>query len=180
MKSQLDILKREVELAFGVEDISVESKEKLPSFARFVFYEKAKDDGFTLSQISRFIGRTHASVINGIRKIPGYLQTYPEFRDMYMQIDRMKALQDLSDEDQKILYLTEKLEAALASLSHHKILLNEARKGKIPNSHKTLHSLIDSIPDYHVKTVEMRLRPMIRMLEKPCRYNNFLRESSHA
>ncbi|MBI1268371.1 MAG: hypothetical protein GC193_13170 [Cryomorphaceae bacterium] len=70
---------------FGVSQSLVMSKSRKQeaTFARFVYWNLKRKRGHTFSELGRELGRTHASVLHGVREADHLAKTNPQFRAKY-------------------------------------------------------------------------------------------------
>ncbi len=71
---KLEELIKEVNSIFSVE---IQKKKRSNKYVipRFIFMQTAKSLKFTLEEIGDSIGRHHTTVINGVRKVNGFIET---------------------------------------------------------------------------------------------------------
>ena len=157
MTTELQILKEEIEKAFGIKNM-LKNREDQYKIARAVFVKIGMGRlNYSLTEISKCLQLTHAAVINSRNNFYAYMAKYPEYERIYEGL--ITGISNRVDDAQKnrILALEKKVEA----LTHK----------KYKPRHKVLFDLVNEVPDYHVETMELWLKPKIRMLEKPCRFN---------
>lgn len=157
MTTELQNLKLEIEKSFGIKNM-LESKGTQCKMARAVFIKISIDKlKYTLSEVSRVLGLVHGSIINSRNKFYMYMEKYPEYERIYEGLITGVSNRLYDALENRILSLDKKLEALVQK--------------KYKPRHKVLFDLVNEVPDYHVETIELWLKPKIRMLEKPCRYN---------
>ena len=164
---ELEVIKKDVELHMELDDIASRSSRREYCAGRAMFYERAKKmTDFSLASIGEYVGKDHAVAINGIKKLPEYIKNNPQWNQAWknitgngIELDFEKILEKNKTLEQE----NRKLQAQVANL----------KRKKYKPSHYPIFKILDEIPEYHVETVRVRLEPIVKMLEKPCRYNRF-------
>jgi hypothetical protein len=156
---ELKLLKREVEILTGLEDISIKTNKRDYVIARGIFFTVAKKrtPHVPLNKIGSYVGKDHAGVINSCNKLPEYLKHYPNFREVMARLT-------INDP-------TYEIEVLLQRLYDLENEIQQMKNIAVKPSYISLLDLINEVPEYHLRTVEMRLKPIVKMLEKPSRYN---------
>ena len=173
----LKILKKDIELMFGIPNIGDRSSNQKICTARAIYYEITRNKTkLSYKEIGLTIGVfSHALVYGGIRKLPIYLKSSAEFKTIYEEISSKYSL-DKAD------YYEIKFNDMQAQISQYKNE-NISLKAKLQGANKEgilnvepeylpLVKLLYQVPNYHIETVKLRLVPIIKMLEKPSIHNN--------
>ena len=148
-----------------VQGISPRTKkrQRVCILAKYTYHSLArKYTTNSLAYIGKIVGVDHATVLNGLKKIDGLLETYPEFKPLYKECERIVILNS-SKKDvinyeglKKTFFKQEK--ASKTKVVYEKLDIRKSER-LILNS---LSNLSDSdIIDFE----ETRLRPYLGMLK---------------
>jgi len=173
----LKLLKKDIELMFGIPDIGDRSSNQKICTARAIYYEIARNKTkLSYKEIGLTIGvSSHALVFGGIKKLPIYLKSNPEFKTMYDQVLEKLGLSKADYYEIKF----NDMQAEISRYKNENIALKEKLKGgpkeeilNVEREYLPLIKLLYQVPNYHIETVKLRLAPIIKMLEKPSIHNN--------
>lgn len=164
---ELEAIKKKVETEMGLKDISAPTNKREVITGRAMYYDRARElTEFSLASIGEYVGKDHAGAIHGIKKLQEYLRRFPQFKVAWNNIIG----NGIETDFEKILEDNKKLEQENRKLEEQ---VRQLKKKRYKASHYPIFKILDDIPEYHVETVRVRLEPIVKMLEKPCRYNRF-------
>ena len=185
----LKLLKKDIELSFGIPDISSSESNQKICTARAIYYEIARSKNkLRYREIGETIGiESHALVWGGIKKLPMYLKSNPEFEAIYIDISERLGMTKAEYFERKFRETEKDLNRYKSENSLLKEKLQNQTEGKSRRKPKVEFSATESdyfplikllyqVPYYHIETVRIRLEPMIKMLEKPSIHNNLPKE----
>ena len=67
-----------------------EKRQRVCILAKYTYHTLArKYTTNSLALIGKIVGVDHATVLNGLKKLDGLLQTYPEYRPLYEECERI-------------------------------------------------------------------------------------------
>jgi len=172
--SELEIIKQEVEYHTGIPNIKGKTRKKEFISAQAVFFSVArKKTKCSLYDVGDTVDRDHSTVIYGINNLEKHFESFPYLKRIHDTLMGSDLPIEYSDLHRELLETRSQLEAT-------RLELKNTRYGNVKVYHKPLYKLIDKVPEYHVGTVKTRLAPILKMLEKPSRYNNYLNTRTNA
>ena len=154
--AKLEILKRRIEAAFGLPDISSEISTREYVVARAIFYQLAcKETSYNISDIARYVNKDHTVLIHARKQFPMYMEDFQQYKEIYFGLTGK---------------LTQVYNADLVKANDRifelELELDKVKGTAVDVSSLPISELLKTVPEHHLDTVLERLRAIIIMLPK--------------
>lgn len=161
MNLNLNTLQKEIENALNIEDLGDRKRNQDYIVGRSIFFSIAKDNStYTLTQLGKIFKYDRVTVLNSLKKLDDYLEIDSKYKNAYKKIN--PKIHDLDTEEEVI-----ELRKRILELEQE-----QRFKSQLKPSHECFSEILNQVPEYHIETVMMRLKPIVKMLEKPSRHNH--------
>jgi hypothetical protein len=157
---ELELIKKQTEYLFNLEDISKKTRKRDYVVARYIYYKLSVI--FARKRyldISLLVKQDHSTVNNGLKKIEGYLRDYKKYRDIY---DDLYGFFYRGMDESDIYDMVKLRNIALKQEEEIKLL----KENHIKPTLKPIVKILNEVPEHHLDLIKMRLEPIVRMLPK--------------